>query len=172
VDPWVELARCAVAEAARSGRRLNRVPEGLDAGLPAAPGACFVSLHAANGALRGCIGTLEPQTASLPLEILRNGHAAAREDRRFSPLTVDELADLGVKVDVLGPLEPAEGPKDLDPARFGVVVSTADGRRGVLLPALEGIDRVERQLEIARRKAGIGPLEPVWLQRFTVVRHG
>ena len=73
---------------------------------------------------------------------------------------------------MLGPLEPAEGPQDLDPARFGVVVSTADGRRGVLLPALEGIDRVERQLEIARRKAGIGPLEPVRLQRFTVVRHG
>lgn len=172
MDPWVELARTAVAEAARRGRRLEGVPEGLSAGLPAMPGACFVSLHAANGALRGCIGTLEPQTASLPLEILRNGYAAAREDRRFSPLTADELAGLRVQVDVLGPLEPAEGPQDLDPARFGVVVSTADGRRGVLLPALEGIDRVEQQLDVARRKAGISPLEPVRLSRFTVVRHG
>ena len=44
-------------------------------------------------------------------------------------------------------------------------------RRGLLLPDLEGVDTVARQVDIARRKAGIEPGEKVKLQRFRVVRH-
>jgi AMMECR1 domain-containing protein len=76
-----------------------------------------------------------------------------------------------VKVDVLSPLESIPGPEALDSRRYGVVVSTLDGRRGVLLPDLEGVDRVDQQIDIARRKAGIAPGEAVQLQRFTVERH-
>ncbi|MFI5338170.1 MAG: AMMECR1 domain-containing protein, partial [Opitutales bacterium] len=60
-------------------------------------------------------------------------------------------------------------PAELDPAEYGVVVTAADGRKGVLLPAIEGIDSREQQLDIARRKAGIEPGEPVTLQRFKAV---
>ncbi len=170
MDPLVTLARQAVEAAARTGKRLPGAP--ADASIEAGPCACFVSLHDAQGRLRGCIGTLEPRTGSLAEEILHNAHAAALRDHRFSPLTAAELPGLQVKVDVLGPLEPVSGAEALDPRRYGVVVSSADGRRGVLLPDLEGVDIVSRQLEIARRKAGIGPGEAVRLSRFTVVRHG
>jgi AMMECR1 domain-containing protein len=53
---------------------------------------------------------------------------------------------------------------------YGVIVSRGH-RRGLLLPNLEGIDTVEEQVDIARRKAGIGPNEAYTLERFKVVRH-
>ena len=55
---------------------------------------------------------------------------------------------------------------ELDPAVYGVVVSAKDGRKGVLLPAIPRIDAVDQQLDIARRKADIGPDERVAMQRF------
>ncbi|MBO4368168.1 MAG: AMMECR1 domain-containing protein, partial [Clostridia bacterium] len=58
----------------------------------------------------------------------------------------------------------------LDVKRYGVIV-TSGSRRGLLLPDLEGVDTVEQQIDIARRKAGIGPDEKIHLQRFEVVRH-
>jgi AMMECR1 domain-containing protein len=57
-------------------------------------------------------------------------------------------------------------PEGLDPAVYGVLVSATDGRKGVLLPAIAGIDSVEQQLAIARRKAGIAPGEWIGIQRF------
>jgi hypothetical protein len=42
----------------------------------------------------------------------------------------------------------------------------------VLLPDLEGVDTVERQVAIALQKAGIAPEEPYELRRFTVTRYG
>lgn len=170
MDPLVALARRAVEAAAKTGTRLRDAPADLP--IEAGPRACFVSLHDAQNRLRGCIGTLEPCTGSLAEEILQNAHSAALRDHRFSPLTAAELPGLQVKVDVLGPLEPIPGTAALDPRRYGVVVASADGRRGVLLPDLEGIDTVAQQVDIARRKAGIGPGEPVQLSRFTVARHG
>jgi len=73
-------------------------------------------------------------------------------------------------VDVLKPAEPVTDMRALDPKRYGVIVSCGS-RRGLLLPDLEGIDTAEEQVAIARRKAGIGPDEPVQLQRFEVVRY-
>jgi AMMECR1 domain-containing protein len=54
--------------------------------------------------------------------------------------------------------------------RYGVIV-TKGGRRGLLLPDLDGVDTVEDQIAIAKQKAGISPFEEVELQRFEVIRH-
>ncbi|WP_027718454.1 AmmeMemoRadiSam system protein A [Desulfovirgula thermocuniculi] len=129
----------------------------------------FVSLHK-EGQLRGCIGTVTPQHKNIVEEVAANALAAALRDPRFPPVTADELADLEIKVDVLSPPEPVQGPQDLDPKKYGVIVKSG-GRQGLLLPDIEGVDTVEEQLEIARKKAGIGPGEPVQLYRFTVERH-
>ena len=59
---------------------------------------------------------------------------------------------------------------DLDVRRYGVIVSSGS-RRGLLLPDLDGVDTVEEQVDIARRKGGIRKDEPVTLERFEVVRH-
>jgi len=76
-------------------------------------------------------------------------------------------------VDVLSVPEPVLGLEDLDPRRYGVVVTGPRGERGVLLPDLEGIDTAEQQVRIACRKAGLAwGREAITLHRFTVERHG
>ncbi len=130
--------------------------------------ACFVTLKK-HGDLRGCIGTLEPAETSLGREIARNASSSAMRDPRFPPVTSDELEALTCSVDVLGPSEPcALG--DLDPQVYGVIVE-AGFRRGVLLPALAGVDTVEAQVDIARQKAGIAADQPFDVRRFQVMRY-
>ncbi|MCB1053723.1 MAG: AmmeMemoRadiSam system protein A [Acidobacteria bacterium] len=132
---------------------------------------CFVSLHERDsGDLRGCIGTIEPQQSDFLLEVRENAIAAATRDPRFEPVSVQELDDLTIEVSELKPPETIPDPEYLSPWRYGVVVE-ARGRRGVLLPALDGIDTAEQQIAIARRKAGLDPYEPVQLWRFEVVKH-
>jgi AmmeMemoRadiSam system protein A len=130
---------------------------------------CFVSLKK-KGELRGCIGTISPTTGSIEEEIIRNAVAACSQDPRFDPVEPQELADLEVSVDILGIPEPIASEADLDPDKFGVIV-TSGFKRGLLLPDLEGVDTAEKQIAIACRKAGIDPLhEDYHLQRFTVTR--
>ncbi len=71
---------------------------------------------------------------------------------------------------MLGAPEDVASEAELDVKRYGVIVSRGH-RRGLLLPDLDGVDTPAQQVDIARRKAGIGPREPVVLQRFEVVRH-
>ncbi|HHZ00152.1 MAG TPA: AmmeMemoRadiSam system protein A, partial [Tissierellia bacterium] len=123
-----------------------------------------------DGSLRGCIGTISPTTSSIADEIIRNAISAGTEDPRFPPVTEEELSRLEYSVDVLGKAEKIESLDDLDPVRYGVIV-TKGHRRGLLLPNLEGINTVEEQVSIALRKAGIYPHEDYRLERFEVVRH-
>ncbi|MDO9591834.1 MAG: AMMECR1 domain-containing protein, partial [Erysipelotrichaceae bacterium] len=81
-----------------------------------------------------------------------------------------ELKDLDISVDILTKPEKISDKQKLDVQRFGVIVVSGT-RRGLLLPDLEGIDSVEQQISIARRKAGIESDEAVELYRFEVVRH-
>lgn len=130
--------------------------------------ACFVSIKK-NGELRGCIGTLEPAESDLGLEIIRNAQSAAFGDPRFPAVAIDEFPQLKFSIDVLGEPEEVESRDQLDPKKYGVIVS-CDFRRGVLLPDLEGVGSVEYQLAIACQKAGITPDEEFAIQRFTVTR--
>lgn len=74
-------------------------------------------------------------------------------------------------MDVLSKPESCEM-RDLDVKKYGVICSTRDGRRGLLLPDLDGVDSVKQQVQIACKKGGIDPdSDHVLLQRFTVTRH-
>lgn len=168
-DPLVALAIRAIDAYVREGTIIR--PEPIP-GLEDRRAGVFVSLHLPDGSLRGCIGTIEPQTRSIEEEIVANAISAATRDPRFYPVQTNELAGLDVSVDVLGPLERVQGPSDLDPRRYGVVVEAEDGRRALLLPDLPGVDTVEQQLRIACRKGGIDPdRETYTLYRFEVERH-
>lgn len=129
----------------------------------------FVSLKK-QGQLRGCIGTIDPVRDSIVEEIAENAISAAMRDPRFPPVQEDELAELDISVDILTAPEPIRGPDQLDPKKYGVIVSSG-GRRGLLLPDLEGVDTVSEQVDIARQKAGISSGEPVQLERFEVLRY-
>ncbi|HEX8559211.1 MAG TPA: AmmeMemoRadiSam system protein A [Pyrinomonadaceae bacterium] len=136
------------------------------------PAACFVCIKTLGRQLRGCIGAVEPEQPSLAEEVINNAIKAATRDRRFKPVAADELPSLSYSVDVLGSLEPAAF-EDLDPSIFGVVVTNRTGsRRGLLLPALDGIRTADEQVGVAARKAGIPAGEPLKLYRFRTQRFG
>lgn len=98
------------------------------------------------------------------------GLEAGTRDPRFPAVRAGELGDLEYSVDVLGRAEPVDSPNQLDPKRYCVIVGYGN-RRGLLLPDLDGVDIVEQQIGIARKKGGIRETDPYTLQRFKVVRH-
>jgi len=69
---------------------------------------------------------------------------------------------------VIHSIEDVVTPEELNPKRYGVTVSAADGRHGLLLPGIESVNTVAEQLHIARMKGGIRSDEPVQIQRFQV----
>lgn len=130
---------------------------------------CFVTLHKKDGSLRGCIGTITPTKETLAEEIRDNAIASALRDPRFPIVKKEELEELVINVDVL------EKPKgttvdELDPKEYGVIVEKG-WRKGVLLPDLEGVDTVKKQLSIVLRKAGISPEEDYKIYKFKVNRY-
>jgi len=123
----LELARESVAARAGGGAP-PAVPD-----TPAVKAGAFVTLHR-DRQLRGCIGSLE--TDRPVAEIVRqSAAAAAAEDPRFPPVTLEEIGALDVEVSVLGPLEPLDpvDPAGVEIGRHGLVVEEGL-RRGLLLP--------------------------------------
>ena len=172
MNPFVELARLTIQHFTRYHVPPSKIPEEIRKALSGQRAATFVSLHTLDGELRGCKGTLEPWQDSVEQEVISNAISACSRDSRFSPIREDELDNLEINVDVLSPMESIQGASELDVKRYGVLVSTPDGRRGLLLPDIETIETVEDQIAIACRKAGINPRrEAFTLQRFTTTRH-
>ncbi len=166
-NPYVALAKATIDLYVKK-RQVIDMPADLPAELVNRRAGAFVTIHR-GGHLRGCIGTITPTRPTLAEEIISNAIMASTEDPRFPSVKEEELSELDVSVDVLGEAEEVDSFDDLDPVRYGVIV-TRGYRRGLLLPNLDGIDTVEEQVSIALRKAGIygGDYK---LERFEVIRH-
>lgn len=181
---YTNLARKTIEEFVKNGKVIN-LPKGLPDELLKKRAGVFVSIHRKSristqketeGELRGCIGTILPTKKNIAEEIIDNAISACSKDYRFSPITKDELDELNISVDVLNEPEPI--PSDLrlavshlNPKKYGVIVKSEDGRTGLLLPNLPGIDDPQYQIAIARQKASIQPNEAIYLYRFEVTRH-
>lgn len=156
------IARDAIREHLATGAHARRFEEDtLRAGV-------FVTLRNPDGSLRGCVGSIEPTESDVRNETARSAVLAATRDPRFPPVSVEEVERLGVEVSVLLPEEPIRDATLLDPAIYGVIVRHADRRRGLLLPAIPGIESVEQQLSLVLQKARIHSSEPYTLSRFRV----
>ena len=128
-----------------------------DARLNEEEGA-FVTLQK-KGQLRGCIGNI---LGSGPLvQTVRSmAIAAASEDPRFHPVTVDELKDIDVEISVLSKPRVAKSADEIILGEHGVIVSRGYLNRGVFLPqvATETGWSKERFLsELCSQKAGLPP---------------
>ena len=167
-DPYVRLAWETV-ESWVLDRKTPGVPDWATAEMKQNRAGVFVSIHK-DGKLRGCIGTFLPTRECIAKEIISNAVSASTRDPRFDPIGPEELKWLEINVDVLSTPEPIGGKEELDVKRYGVIVSSGS-RRGLLLPDLDGVDTVDEQVNIARRKAGIREQDPITLERFEVVRH-
>ncbi len=164
----VKLARHAV-ESYINNQTIIDIPKDIKAKL-SRPGGVFVSIKK-NGNLRGCIGTTRATQESLAKEIINNAISAAVKDPRFNPVNINEVEELTYSVDILDKAEEVDDISQLDPKEYGIIVRKGD-HSGLLLPNLEGVDTVQKQLEIAKRKANI-LLEDndIELMRFKVKRY-
>ncbi|MDH3257095.1 MAG: AmmeMemoRadiSam system protein A [Nitrospinota bacterium] len=164
--PYISLAQESIHHFLNHREKLS-CPDPLSKELKSRSGA-FVSIKKLKQ-LRGCIGTLEPCAPNLAMEIIENALKAALHDPRFSPVTAEELQYLTYSIDVIQPLEKVSSVEELDHNTYGLVVRS-NGKQGVLLPDLEGVNSIEEQIRICRAKGEIPDDEPVDMYRFKVDR--
>lgn len=121
--------------------------------------ACFVTLNR-NGALRGCIGHLEP-IQPLVKDVAENAYAAAFRDPRFPPLTESELKGLEIHISILSPSTQIEFSTEQDliaklrPGIDGLILKRG-ANKGTFLPSVwESLPDAASFLSQLKRKAGL-----------------
>ncbi|MBL8369119.1 MAG: AmmeMemoRadiSam system protein A [Candidatus Accumulibacter sp.] len=140
----------------------------------AEPGASFVTLTQ-DGALRGCIGSLEAQRP-LAADVAENAFAAAFRDPRFPPLSERELAHTRIEVSLLAPAEPFPVSSEEDalarlrPGVDGLILSYGR-RRATFLPQVwESLADPRQFLAQLKLKAGLAA--DFWHPELTLARYG
>ncbi len=113
-----------------------RVPQESELDVPISeamksPRAVFVTLQK-NHQLRGCIGDIFPQRP-LYKSVINNAINAAFGDRRFQPLSDEEVNDITIEISALTVPEPIGSSDEI---RIGIdgVVLNKDGHSAVFLP--------------------------------------
>jgi len=197
MNPYVSLAKLAVETYVSEDKIISSSND-----LPAAPSGeprlwreeflkrkagTFVTIEKA-GSLRGCIGTYLPTKENIAQEIIQNAIAAATEDYRFGSIQKEELPYLSYTVYILSEPELVKDISGLNPKKYGIIVKTApiissqktdvifnghfSTKTGLLLPDLEGVDTVEKQISIACQKGGVDPQkERIIIYRFTTEKY-
>ncbi len=167
MHPFIKLAQESIITYLATGQFLA-TPSPLPPALQP-PGAVFVTIYSAAGQLRGCRGTITPTEPTLAEAIIKTAVASAVDDPRFPPMTLADTAGMQLKIDLLSPMEPVTDVATLNEKIYGVLIQSGR-RRGLLLPDIDAVLNVPHQLQLVRRKAGLGPNEPAELFRFTVTR--
>lgn len=126
----------------------------------------FVTLHR-QGELRGCIGHL---VSNEPLwqTVKQMAIAAAVEDPRFDPVTLDELSEIDFEISVLTPFKKIQNLDEIEVGKHGLLM-TQGRHRGLLLPQVateQGWNR-EEFLSHTCLKAGL-PSE-AWMDPKTQI---
>jgi AmmeMemoRadiSam system protein A len=136
------------------------VPDSPSSPVLLEPRGVFTTLYLSSGSgreLRGCVGYAIP-VAPLYRAVAETARAAAFDDSRFLPVTLEEARRLEVSLSVLSRLVPI-APEAVEVGRHGLIVSRG-GRRGLLLPQVPIEHNWDREtfLEQTCRKAGL-PLD-------------
>ena len=148
----------AIARSAIEARLFGSA-RAMDAAWLNQAGATFVTLTR-DGALRGCIGSLE---AARPLgtDVAENALGAAFRDPRFTPVSAEEWPRCRVEVSLLSTpkalrfADEADLLSQIRAAEDGLIIESG-GRRATFLPQVwEGIPDKRRFLRELARKAGL-----------------
>jgi len=187
----VSLAKQTIETFVKEGKIISP-PEDLPKEFLERKAGTFVTIEK-GGDLRGCIGTYLPLRKNIAEEIIYNAVAAATEDYRFGQVQEEELPYLSYTVYILSTPELVKDVKELDPQKYGIIVKTVPispgdpfdklrasvvfnghfvAKTGLLLPDLEGVDTLEKQISIACQKGEIDPLkEKILIYKFTVEKY-
>ena len=157
-DLLLRLARASFESYVKDGKRIAVDEDKLPESLRKVQG-CFTTLNE-DGSLRGCIGHIIPQE-ELYKCVIDNAVNAAVNDRRFSPVSVEELEDIEVEVSVLAvPYEleyssPEELLGKLRPMVDGVVIKSGFHQSTYLPQVWEQLPDKEQFLSELCKKAGL-----------------
>jgi len=182
MNSYISLAKLAVENYIKEKKVID-APEDLPEDLLKKKSGVFVTIEK-QGQLRGCIGTYLPTKQNIAKEIIQNAVAAAIEDYRFGPIQKEELPYLSYTVYILGKPELVKDIKELDSKKYGIIVKTkpivssdktdvmfnghALPKSALLLPDLEEIDTIEKQILAACQKGNIDPTkEKLVIYKFT-----
>lgn len=169
MHPLVQLAKEAIETYIKSGEIIS-VPKNFPEEFLKKRSGVFVTIKK-NNELRGCIGTYLPQRSNIAEEVIFNAVASATQDWRFFPVEEDELPYLSYIVYILSEPQLVKDLNELDPKKYGIIVKS-NGKVGLLLPDLEGIDTIDEQISIACKKAGIDPTkEKISIYKFSVEKY-
>ena len=123
-------------------------------------GASFVTLTK-DGALRGCIGSLQA-AQPLAIDVASNAIGAAFRDPRFPPVTPDEWREVRVEVSLLSApkamffADEADLLRQVEPGLDGIILESG-GRRATFLPQVwETLPGKQAFFNELMRKAGLG----------------
>ena len=172
MHPLVKLAKETVEKYIQEGITINP-PLDLPQEFLASKAGVFVTITK-NKKLRGCVGTFLPTQENIAKEVIHSAIAAATEDYRFEPINRDELPQLNYEVSILSEPEKIKDLSELNPKKYGIIVQSAQNpfKKGLLLPDLEGVDTIEKQISIAAQKGGIDLRdEKIIIYRFTVKKY-
>jgi AmmeMemoRadiSam system protein A len=130
----------------------------------AQPRGVFTTLHL-SGQLRGCVGFVLP-VDSVYRVVAETARAAAFEDTRFYPVTLEEALQLQVELSILSPPLPIAA-EAVEVGRHGLLIGM-HGRRGLLLPQVPVEHHWDRVIFLQQtcRKAGL-PLD-AWEKGATI----
>jgi uncharacterized protein len=130
----------------------------------AEPRGAFTSLYL-RGNLRGCVGYVLP-ISSVYRAVADTARAAAFEDPRFSPVSIEQARELQIELSILSPPQPI-APEEIEIGRHGLLISMG-GYRGLLLPQVPVEHDWDREtfLQQTCRKAGLP--SDAWLKGATI----
>ncbi len=175
MDEYIKLAKKTIETYIKTGKKIG-VPSDLPEDFYNCQKGAFVTIYTKSNPkkeLRGCIGTFLPTKKNVAEEIIDNAIASATRDYRFYPIVENELENIEYEISLLNPPGPTDSIQNLDAKKYGVIVKSKDGRTGLLLPDIDGVETPEHQIQIACQKAGIDlEHEKIELYRFTVEKHG
>lgn len=155
----LELARNSIKYFFDNGSLLEVGEDELEISELKEKKSCFVTLTI-SGELRGCIGHIQP-TQPLYLDIIENAVAAAFQDPRFNPLTIEEFAKVDIEVSVLTtPLNlefssPEDLLKKIKPNIDGVILNKGSYSATYLPTVWEELPAEEDFLSSLCMKAGL-----------------
>ena len=104
----------------------GETPQPGQLGITVTPGmqnimGAFVTLHE-NGALRGCIGEIQPRRPVYQA-VIEHAIDAAVHDRRFSPVKAQEVTTLAIEISALTPPRPVASYRDIVLGKHGIVLT-------------------------------------------------
>lgn len=156
----LKIARSAIEEAFEKESVIDR--DSLVAEHPELleKRATFVTLSI-NGALRGCIGSIEPNRPLID-DLISNAKSAAFRDPRFMPLTKEEYLRSSVEISLLTPPQPLPYSDSNDlkskihPGKDGVILKKGSYQATFLPQVWEQLPTFELFFSHLGQKAGLG----------------